>query len=84
MRKIVLTPARLLALFSSAARARRQMEIIDLKSRTADPVLPYLRPFVEPGGTVQERAGEEYGTSRNSSRGASSARGAQLKVDELP
>jgi hypothetical protein len=51
MRKIVLTLACLLALLG-AAHAQQQLEIIDLKSRTADQVLPQLRPFVEPGGTL--------------------------------
>ena len=42
----------LLALFAGAAHAQQQLEIIDLKSRTAEQVLPQLRPFVEPGGTL--------------------------------
>lgn len=41
----------LLAL-SGAAFAQQQLEIINLKSRTAEQVLPQLRPFVEPGGTI--------------------------------
>ncbi|MBZ0126193.1 MAG: hypothetical protein K8F32_07460, partial [Rhodocyclaceae bacterium] len=41
----------LLSLFG-AAHAQQQLEIIDLKSRTAEQVLPQLRPFVEPGGTL--------------------------------
>lgn len=41
----------LLAL-SGAVFAQQQLEIINLKSRTADQVLPQLRPFVEPGGTI--------------------------------
>ncbi|MDT3735409.1 MAG: hypothetical protein ROZ00_04190 [Denitratisoma sp.] len=52
MLKIVFTLACLLALLSGAAHAQQQLEIIDLKSRTADQVLPQLRPFVEPGGTL--------------------------------
>jgi len=52
MRKIVFTLACLLALLSGAAHAQQQLEIIDLKSRTAEQVLPQLRPFVEPGGTL--------------------------------
>ncbi len=30
----------------------QQLEIINLKSRTADQVLPQLRPFIEPGGAL--------------------------------
>ena len=42
----------LLALLAGVAHAQQQLEIINLKSRTADQVLPQLRPFVEPGGTL--------------------------------
>lgn len=52
MKRIVLTLACLLALLAGAAHAQQQLEIINLKSRTADQVLPQLRPFVEPGGTL--------------------------------
>lgn len=38
-------------LLAGAAQAQ-QLEIINLKSRTADQVLPQLRPFVEPGGAI--------------------------------
>jgi hypothetical protein len=37
---------------SGAAFAQQQLEIINLKSRTAEQVLPQLRPFVEPGGAL--------------------------------
>jgi len=40
------------ALLASSTYAQQQLEIINLKSRTADQVLPQLRPFVEPGGTL--------------------------------
>lgn len=52
MRKLILVLACLLALLAGAAHAQQQLEIINLKSRTADQVLPQLRPFVEPGGTL--------------------------------
>ena len=42
----------LVALLASSTYAQQQLEIINLKSRTADQVLPQLRPFVEPGGTL--------------------------------
>ncbi len=42
----------LVALLASSTHAQQQLEIINLKSRTADQVLPQLRPFVEPGGTL--------------------------------
>jgi len=44
--------ALLLLALGAAAHAQQQLEIIDLKSRTAEQVLPQLRPFVEPGGTL--------------------------------
>ena len=52
MDKIVLAVACLLALLVGTVHAQQQLEIIDLKSRTAEQVLPQLRPFVEPGGTL--------------------------------
>lgn len=52
MRKFILMLACLLALLAGAAHAQQQLEIINLRSRTADQVLPQLRPFVEPGGTL--------------------------------
>ena len=39
-------------LLAGAAQAQQQLEIINLKSRTADQVLPQLRPFIEPGGAI--------------------------------
>jgi hypothetical protein len=51
MRKLILTLTCLMML-AGAAHAQQQLEIINLKSRTADQVLPQLRPFVEPGGTL--------------------------------
>ena len=50
MRKFILALVCLLA--AGIAHAQQQLEIIDLKSRTAEQVLPQLRPFVEPGGTI--------------------------------
>ncbi len=50
MRKTLL--ALLLALLAGLVHAQQQLEIINLRSRTADQVLPQLRPFVEPGGTL--------------------------------
>lgn len=41
-----------LLLFALSAAAQQQLEIIKLNSRTAEQVLPQLRPFVEPGGTL--------------------------------
>lgn len=41
----------LLLLFSVSASAQ-QLEIIELRSKTADEVLPTLLPLVEPGGTL--------------------------------
>jgi hypothetical protein len=52
MHKLILVLTCLLALLAGTAHAQQQMEIINLKSRTADQVLPHLRPFIEPGGTL--------------------------------
>ncbi len=52
MKILRLCIAALLLLALGAAHAQQQLEIIDLKSRTAEQVLPQLRPFVEPGGTL--------------------------------
>lgn len=41
-----------LMLFALPVTAQQQLEIIRLHSRTAEQVLPQLRPFVEPGGTL--------------------------------
>ncbi|MCW5595400.1 MAG: hypothetical protein KIT42_05955 [Rhodocyclaceae bacterium] len=49
MRRIAL--AFVFLLLAGAAQAQ-QLEIINLKSRTADQVLPQLRPFIEPGGAI--------------------------------
>lgn len=52
MHKLILVLTCLLALLAGAAHAQQQLEIINLRSRTADQVLPQLRPFIEPGGTL--------------------------------
>lgn len=52
MKAIRLFIAAVLLSLLGAAHAQQQLEIIDLKSRTAEQVLPQLRPFVEPGGTL--------------------------------
>lgn len=44
--------ALLFVLLAGGVCAQQQLEIIDLKGRTAEQVLPQLRPFVEPGGTI--------------------------------
>jgi hypothetical protein len=50
MRKTILAFA--LVLVAGVADAQQQFEIINLKSRTAEQVLPQLRPFIEPGGAL--------------------------------
>ena len=52
MHKLILALTFLLALLAGTAHAQQQLEIINLKSRTADQVLPQLRPFIEPGGAL--------------------------------
>ncbi len=42
----------LLALLLAPALRAQQLEIIELKHRTADDVLPNLRAFLEPGGAL--------------------------------
>jgi hypothetical protein len=43
-----------------------------------------LGEWIDLGGSVEERAGESSGTLRYSSRGGSTGRRVQLKVEELP
>lgn len=52
MLKLVLALACCLALVAGAAHAQQQLEIIYLKNRTAEQVLPQLQPFVELGGAL--------------------------------
>ncbi len=44
--------AGVLACVAAAAMAQQALEIIPLRHRTADQVLPVLQPLVEPGGTL--------------------------------
>ena len=44
--------AAVLLVAGAGARAQNALEIIDLRHRTAEQVLPSLRPLVEPGGTL--------------------------------
>ena len=43
-----------------------------------------LGEWIDLGGSVEERSGEEAGTLRYSTRGGSTGRRVQLKVEELP
>lgn len=52
MKVIRLFFAAVLLTLLGTAHAQQQLEIIDLRGRTAEQVLPQLRPFVEPGGTI--------------------------------
>src|ERR1051325_6900097 len=49
-----------LMLLASAALAQNSLEIIGLRHRTAEQVLPSLRPLVEPGGTVSGQGTELF------------------------
>lgn len=42
----------------AAAPARAELEILSLRHRTVDQVLPALQPFVEPGGAIQGMSGQ--------------------------
>ncbi|MBZ0104953.1 MAG: hypothetical protein K8H84_04900 [Sulfuricella denitrificans] len=42
----------LLLLFSLPAMAQQELEIIQLRNRTVDQIVPVLRPLLEPGGSV--------------------------------
>lgn len=42
----------LLLLFSLPAAAQQELEIIQLRNRTVDQIVPVLRPLLEPGGSV--------------------------------
>lgn len=48
--KFLLTVA--LLLWAGVASAQQGLEVIELRSRTVDQVLPLLQPLVEPGGTL--------------------------------
>ena len=48
----VLRSALLLSVLIAAPVAGQSLEIISLRHRTADQVLPALRPLVEPGATL--------------------------------
>lgn len=55
MKRLLLVPLLALGLFLgmfSMAWAQQEVEIVPLKSRTVDQVLPVLQPLVEPGGAV--------------------------------
>lgn len=52
MRAIFLAWAFAWLTLAGTAQAQQPLEIIHLKSRTAEQVLPQLRPFIEPGGTL--------------------------------
>ncbi|MBO3704364.1 MAG: hypothetical protein J5W83_17805, partial [Candidatus Accumulibacter sp.] len=41
-----------LALWLGAAMAQQELEIIPLKAKTVDQVLPTLQPLLEPGATL--------------------------------
>ena len=49
-----------LALLATAARAQNALEIISLRYRTADQVLPGLRPLLEPGGTLSGQGSQLF------------------------
>jgi hypothetical protein len=55
-RKLLLLPA--LALAAAQALAQHALEIIPLRYRTVDQVLPTLRPLLEPGGTLTGQSGQ--------------------------
>jgi hypothetical protein len=45
-------------LFAACASAQQMLEIIPLRHSTIDQVLPALRPFLEPGGTLTGQSGQ--------------------------
>ena len=55
-RKLLFLPA--LALAAAQALAQHALEIIPLRHRTVDQVLPVLRPLLEPGGTLTGQSGQ--------------------------
>ncbi len=48
----------LLLLFAMPALARQQVEIIELRHRTVEDVLPVLQPLLEPGGALSGMSGQ--------------------------
>lgn len=55
-RKLLFLPA--LALAAAQALAQQSLEIIALRHRTVEQVLPVLRPLLEPGGTLTGERGQ--------------------------
>ena len=47
-----------LALAAAQALAQQSLEIIALRHRTVEQVLPVLRPLLEPGGTLTGQRGQ--------------------------
>ena len=52
MNRATLVRFAVLMLLALSARAQNALEIITLRHRTAEHVLPSLQPLVEPGGTL--------------------------------
>ena len=57
-RKLLFVSA--LALAAAQALAQHALEILPLRHRTVDQVLPALRPLVEPGGTLSGQSGQLF------------------------
>src|SRR5690242_9362436 len=49
-----------LAPLASVARAQNALEIIALRYRTAEQILPSLRPLLEPGGTISGQGSQLF------------------------
>lgn len=52
MKRLLLSPLLLLLLASPAVLAQETLEVISLRHRTVDQVLPVLRPLLAPGGAL--------------------------------
>ena len=75
--------ALLLAALAAAAAARAQpIEVLDLRYRTAEDVLPLLRPFVEPGGALSGEGSQLF--LRTSPANATQVRQMLAMLDRPP
>lgn len=68
-----------LALIFATAFAQNMLEIIPLKHRTVEQVLPVLRPLLEPGGTLSGQSSQLF--VRTSARNLAEIRAALAAID---
>jgi len=73
----------LLLFLAPAALAQGTLEVIPLRHRTVEQVLPVLRPLLEPGGAGGSSARTESGILSSRQGTAVDERRIRVKVEEL-